>query len=128
MQDRSRNWSDHRVEVYIGSLLRAGVIVAAAVTALGGIVYLVRHGMEVPDFKHFHSEPPEYRQLSLILRGVLNVRGRSIIQLGLLLLIATPVARVLFSVAAFGLQRDRTYVVITLIVLGILIYSLAGGA
>jgi uncharacterized membrane protein len=47
--------------------------------------------------------------------------------LGLLLLIATPVARVAFSVLAFALQRDRTYIFVTLIVLGMLIYSLTGG-
>ena len=44
--------------------------------------------------------------------------------MGLLLLIATPVARVAFSVAAFAEQRDRLYVVVTSIVLLLLIYSL----
>jgi uncharacterized membrane protein len=55
------------------------------------------------------------------------LRGRSIIQFGLLLLIATPVARVLISAVAFALQRDRTYVLITLAVLGVLLLSLWGG-
>ncbi len=36
--------------------------------------------------------------------------------------------RVAFSILAFALQWDRTYVVVTLIVLGVLIYSLAGGS
>ena len=44
-----------------------------------------------------------------------------------MLLIATPIARVLFSVVAFALQRDRTYVVVTLIVLAVLLYSLIRG-
>jgi len=57
----------------------------------------------------------------------LSFHPRSIIQLGLLLLIATPVARVAFSVLAFAWQRDRTYVIVTLIVFAILIYSLTGG-
>lgn len=57
----------------------------------------------------------------------LSFRSRGVIQLGLLLLIATPVARVVFSVFAFALQQDRTYVIVTLIVLAVLIYSLAGG-
>jgi uncharacterized membrane protein len=50
-----------------------------------------------------------------------------LIQLGLLLLIATPVARVAFSAAAFAMQRDRLYVVVALIVLAVLMYSLMGG-
>jgi uncharacterized membrane protein len=45
--------------------------------------------------------------------------------LGLLLLIATPVARVAFSVIGFALEKDWMYVVITLIVLALLIYSLS---
>ena len=61
------------------------------------------------------------------MKEVLAFRGRGLIQFGLLLLIATPVARVAFSVAAFAIQRDRLYVVVTLIVLAILTYSLAGG-
>jgi len=60
-------------------------------------------------------------------RESLRWRGTGLIQLGLLLLLATPVARVAFSVVAFLLQRDRLYVLVTLIVLGILLYSIAGG-
>ena len=45
--------------------------------------------------------------LSGIVQDVLALQGRGIIQLGLLLLIATPIARVAFSVAAFAFQRDR---------------------
>jgi len=52
------------------------------------------------------------------------MHAHGIIQLGLLLLIATPVARVAFSVVAFAAERDWLYVAITLIVLAILIYSL----
>ena len=48
--------------------------------------------------------------------------------MGLLLLVATPVMRVIFSAAAFAFQGDRTYVIITLIVLAVLSYSLLGGA
>ena len=61
------------------------------------------------------------------MKSALSLSSGGIIQAGLLLLIATPVARVVFSVFAFALQRDRTYVFVTLIVLGILLYSLMGG-
>jgi uncharacterized membrane protein len=47
-----------------------------------------------------------------------------VIQLGILVLIATPVARVLFSMLGFALERDWMYVVITAIVLALLLYSL----
>lgn len=119
--------TDQRVEVIIGNLLRAGVVLAAGVVLTGGIWYLLRHGTELPYYHTFHGASPDLRSFSGIVHGIAAGRARNLIQLGLLLLIATPVARVAFSVVAFALEGDRRYVVITLIVLGVLIYSLAGG-
>jgi uncharacterized membrane protein len=102
-------------------------LLAAAVVALGGIIFLVRHGLAMPQYARFAGEPFEYRTVSGIIRGTASFRGRNIIQLGMLLLIVTPITRVAFSVVAFALKRDRLYVVITLIVLGVLLFSLAGG-
>ena len=120
-------WTDQRVETIVADLLRAGVLLAAAVVALGGVIFLLRHGRAMPQYARFVGEPLEFRTVSGIIRGTASIRGRNIIQLGLLILIATPVARVAFSVVAFALERDRLYVVITLIVLAVLLFSLAGG-
>ncbi len=127
MKPPSVAWTDQRVETIVANLLRAGVWLAASVVALGGIIFLVRHGREMPQYARFVGEPSEYCTVSGIIRGAATFHGRNIIQLGLLLLIATPVARVAFSVVAFALERDRLYVVITLIVLAVLLFSLAGG-
>jgi uncharacterized membrane protein len=128
MAERRRNvLSDQRVDEVIGDLLRAGVIIAASVVSLGGIVYLVRHGAEEPSYRVFLGEPADLRGVSGIIAEARSFSGRGIIQLGLLLLVATPVARVIFSVAAFALRHDWTYVIITLIVLAALGYSLLGG-
>jgi uncharacterized membrane protein len=124
---KARGWTDQRTELVIGDLLRWGVILSALVVVLGGTVYLVRHGMEPPSYGVFRGEPRNLRNVEGILGQVRAWRGRGIIQLGLLLLIATPVARVAFSVVAFALERDRLYVGITLIVLAVLAFSLAGG-
>jgi len=110
----------------MGNLLRAGVGLAAAVVLVGGLVYLVRHGTAQPDYQVFRGEPADQRSIRGIVADALKLRGRGIIQLGLLLLIATPVARVAFSVYAFARQGDRIYVVVTLIVLTLLLYGLAG--
>ena len=117
--------NDQRLEVIISVLLRTGVLIAAAVVLLGGICFLSRHGHEQPEYHVFHGTPQIYRSVT----GVMHSAGPSncpaVIQLGLLLLILTPVARVAFSLAGFALERDRTYMVLTSIVLAILIYSLA---
>ena len=122
-----RQWADQNVEELIGALLRVGVTLAAAVVLFGGTIYLVRHGLAAPQFHVFKGEPTDLRTISGIVKDALTYQGRGLIQFGLLLLIATPIARVAFSVAAFALQGDRLYVVVTLIVLAVLIYSLAGG-
>jgi uncharacterized membrane protein len=119
-----RAWTDERVERVIGTLLRWGVILAAAVVLAGGIMYLARYGSTIPDFRVFRGEPSDLRTVSGIVTGAVSWHSRGLILFGLLLLIATPVTRVAFSVVAFALQRDRTYVVVTLIVLAVLLYSL----
>ena len=127
MASRARQWTDQKVEEGIGNLLRVGVTLAAAVVLFGGSIYLARHGRTAPQYHVFRGEPADLRTISGIVKAALAFQGRGLIQLGLLLLIATPVARVAFSVAAFAIQRDRLYVVVTLIVLAVLVYSLAGG-
>jgi uncharacterized membrane protein len=117
-------WTDVQVEQAMGTLLRAGVILSAGVVLLGGVVYLARHGQEPVDYHAFKGEPEDLSTPLGIVRDALAFRGRGLIQLGLLLLIATPVARVVFSVVAFALQRDYTYIGVTLIVLAVLLYSL----
>lgn len=119
-------WSDERVEQVMGNLLRAGVILAAAVVLVGGIFYLIRYGATSPDYRVFRGEPADLRSVSGILADAIDLRSRGLIQLGLLLLVATPVARVVFSVFAFARQHDLTYVVLTMMVLAVLIYSLVG--
>ena len=126
MAETSGQWSDRRTEVVISVLLMAGVLLAAGVVLLGAIVFLARHGTSIPTYHVFQGEPTDLRTLSGIFRDALTFEGRGIIQLGLLILIATPVARVVFSIVAFGMERDSLYVVVTLIVLAVLVFSLTG--
>jgi len=120
--------TDAAIERMVSRLLRAGVVISGIVVFSGGIYFLARHGHEIADHHTFHGEPSVDRIVGQILAGAVALRARSIIQMGLLLLIATPIARVAFSLVAFALERDRTYVVITAIVLTILLYSLISGA
>ncbi len=119
--------AERRMDEIIGRLLQAGVILAAVFVLGGGVVYLVRHQTQVTNYQVFQGEPEELRTVSGIFHEAMALRGRGLIQLGLLILIATPIARVAFSVVAFLCQRDWKYVVVTLIVLGLLLYSLLGG-
>jgi uncharacterized membrane protein len=121
----SQAWGDKRFEVMMGRLLRFGVVFAAAWVLAGGVHYLVQFGGAKPEYKVFRGEPGGLRYSHEIVRGAMELDARGLIQLGLLLLIATPVARVAFSVIGFALERDWMYVGITLIVLALLVYSLS---
>ena len=123
-----RSWTDRRIENVLGNLLRAGVLLSALVVSIGGAIYLLRHGHSPVDFRVFRGEPADLRDVRGIIGDTVALEGRGIIQLGLLLLIATPVARVAFSIFGFAQERDRMYVVFTVIVFSILLYSLLGSA
>jgi len=119
---------DKRLEGFLGHLLRIGVMLAAAVCLMGGVLYLVRHGQERPSYGAFRAEPAYLRSVPGILRGAATLNARSVIQLGLLLLVATPVARVVASAVAFAVERDYLYVVVTALVLALLLLGLTGYA
>jgi len=120
--------TDKRMDEFMGFLLRSGVILAASIVLAGGVVYLARQPFPAINYHVFHGEPQNLRTVSGVFSEAKAFHGRGLIQLGLLVLIATPIARVTFSVFAFFYQRDWKYVVFTLIVLGLLFYSLLGRA
>ena len=108
---------DTDMEKVIGYLLRYGVITASLVVLAGGIVYLFRHGHQLPAYREFHGEPDKMRNLRLMWEAVMRGEGRPLIQLGLLILIATPIARIAFSIFGYLLEKDYLYTVLTVIVL-----------
>src|ERR1700726_4654097 len=118
---------DQRMDQIMAVLLRSGVSLAAGLVFIGGVGFFWRHDLPAIDYRVFQGEPQELRTVSGILREVAKFHGRGLIQVGLLVLIATPVARVLFSVVAFLYEKDWAYVAITMIVLALLCYSLFGG-
>src|SRR5581483_11600728 len=109
--------TDKRIEHMVSMLLRTGVVVSGSVVLAGGVYYLARHGDEIAGYHTFQGQPDIDRIAGEIVRGAIALRARSVIQFGILLLIATPIARVALSLVSFAFERDRTYVVITAIVL-----------
>lgn len=126
MRDNKNVMSDEKMDQIIGNLLRVAVILSAAFVLTGSVIYLMRHGFEMPEYSVFSGVPRNLRDLREIIDIAWQIRSVGIIQLGLLLLIATSVARVIFSVFAFMIQRDYMYALVTSIVLAVLILSIAG--
>lgn len=114
--------TDERMDAIIAKLLRAGVILAAAMVLAGGVAYVASGGRTVPDYRQFH---PESSQALRGLRAISRLPWpETLIEIGLLFLIATPVARVGFCLAAFIMERDHMYAWFTATVLAVLFYSI----
>lgn len=122
----------HDLQQIIGNTLRWGVTIASAIAAIGGIIYLVRHGSEpLPDYTTFDyntaSGETDYTTLSGIWQGIVTGHGRSMIQLGVLVLILTPITRVVLSLLDFLQEHDWLYSAITAVVLAVIISNSIGG-
>lgn len=120
LNERDHDLLVRQAELVISRVLRGGVLLSAAVIALGVILFYVRYlaaGAPV------NAAPAFPASLGQVAAGLAHGNPLAIIALGLLILLATPVFRVAVSIVAFALERDRQYVVITLIVLAILLGS-----
>ncbi|HEY1952959.1 MAG TPA: DUF1634 domain-containing protein [Gemmatimonadaceae bacterium] len=123
----TRDARDERIERIIGRLLQLGVLVAAIVVAVGGVLLLAHYGRMPASFRVFNGEDQSLRSIGGIVRAAMTGDSRAIVELGLVLLIATPVARVALTLGAFVVQKDRLYILTTAIVLAILLYGLLWG-
>ena len=117
---------DLRVELALALLLRGGVLLAAGLVLAGGVLYLAQDGGMHPDYGRFSSEPGNLRHPLGVFAAALALQPLGLIQLGVLVLLATPVVRVGFSLLAFLREKDRTYVGMTAVVLVVLLLSLLG--
>ena len=120
-------WDDERMEQIVSGMLRVGVLSAASLVLLGGVMYLFQHPGPIPDYRHFHGEPAALRDPVMIFWGTIHGHASEMVQMGLLLLILTPIARVFLCVVGFFSQRDRLYVAVSGLVLAVLLYSLLFG-
>jgi uncharacterized membrane protein len=116
---------EHELEMLIGRILQIGVVIASAVVLLGGVLLLARQGAAIPDYRIFVGTEDALRHVASIFASAVAGDARAIVQAGIVLLIATPIMRVAFMLAAFAKQRDRLYVLLSAIVLAILVYGLA---
>lgn len=124
-------YSDDKLETLISYTLRSGVLAAGSLGLLGGTLFFLTHP-QLPSFAGFHgTDLPFHSPAAIFLQAFgtpgesAQLRGLSIAQIGIMLLLATPVIRVVFSIFGFAAEKDRAYVLITSIVLIALCISIA---
>ncbi|MBB6500333.1 DUF1634 domain-containing protein [Pedobacter cryoconitis] len=126
MKQKGKHYfADKDIQVILGTLLRVGVIASMIVVFIGGIIYLSGYSHEIIDYRVFNPSKTVYSSILAIFQGLSVLDGKAIIQFGTLLLIFTPVTRVVFSVFGFLIERDYLYVLIGLFVLGVILISLS---
>ena len=123
----TNKFKDKDMQAIIGWVLRAGVFVSMLVVFIGGVIYLYRHGHTIANYHEFRGIPDFVHSPAGIINGILTLRGRAIIQGGIVLLIATPIVRVVFSAIGFIIEKDYLYTGITFIVLLIIVISAFSG-
>ncbi|CAM4284335.1 Uncharacterized membrane protein [Pedobacter westerhofensis] len=123
----NKKMTDYDMEQLIGQVLRLGVLISGSVAIVGGIWYLYQQGSGLPHYSTFNGEPAGYTSLTGILSGLAKGSASEIIQLGVVILIATPIVRIFFSLVSFIIEKDRLYIVITSIVLFIILFSMFAG-
>jgi len=122
-----KTFRDTDMQAVIGWILRLGVLLSMSIIFIGGVIYLYRHGQVIADYHTFKGVPDFVHNTRGILNGIITFRGRAIIQAGIILLIATPIIRVIFSAIGFILEKDYLYIGITLLVLLIITASMLSG-
>ena len=125
MEKTKSYFADKDIQYILGTLLRVGVVLSMTVVFIGGIIYLLVERNAIANYHIFKPELAEFSSISAILSGVLSFNGKAVIQFGTLLLIFTPITRVVFSVFSFLIERDYMYVTIGLFVLGVIVFSLS---
>src|SRR6476661_3120349 len=115
---------DNDVQIILGTLLRVGVIISASIVLIGGIIFLTSQSHQTISFAEFNADQTKFSSISNIISGLKTFDGLAIIQFGVLLLIFTPIARIVFSIFSFLMEKDYMYVIIGLIVLCVIITSL----
>jgi uncharacterized membrane protein len=120
--------ADADIEKIIGLQLRYGVVIASLIVLMGGILYLVQQGQgAIPPYHTFLGESAGYTSFSQIVNGIGAGQAKGIVQAGVVVLIATPILRIAFSLVGFILEKDRLYIIITAIVLSVMLFSIFGG-
>ena len=120
-------FKDTDIQALIGNVLRAGTIISISIVFIGAIFYLYRHGQTTAGYQAFTGIPDFLQRPGSLISSAFNFRGQAIIQLGIILLIATPILRVICSDIGFAIEKDYLYVGISILVLCIIFASLLNG-
>ncbi|HEY5326365.1 MAG TPA: DUF1634 domain-containing protein [Mucilaginibacter sp.] len=122
-----KKFKDRDIQLLLGQVLRAGTVISITIVLFGGIIYLYNHGGANANYRVFIGIPDFIRHFNDLICNTFILKGQAIIQVGIILLIATPIIRVICSAIGFVLEKDYMYLGISLLVLFIIFISMISG-
>lgn len=120
-----KSFQDKDLQSFIGNLLRWGVLIAMTIVLIGLVLYLFQYGRSAAGYGTF--DPKAVFRLHDFYSALKAGDSKAIMELGVIALIATPIARVLFTMIGFWLEKDKMYTFIAFLVLCIIACSLLFG-
>jgi len=122
VKPRSLAMSPERFRILVSTILIVGVVAAASLMLVAFVgAVAVGWGGSLVGAASADAAGTDFGALPA---GLAALRPIALGQLGLLVLLATPVVRVAASVLGFALEGDRLYVAITAVVLVVLLASI----
>ncbi len=115
--------NENRLRLLLSRVMLYGVLLAAAVMLLGGVIFLSHHATQRPGDHVFRGEPADLRHPVAILQAAIEGNDASFIQAGVLLLLLNPLIRVALALAGYAASGDRFYAGVSAIVFAVLIVS-----
>lgn len=114
-------FKDNNLQVVIGQLLRIGVIVSMAIVITGLMLFLAQYGRQIVNYQSFNESA--VFDLRDFYNRLCHFESTAIMDLGVMALIATPIARILFTFVGFWREKDRLYMLIAFLVLCVMLFS-----
>ena len=119
--------NDTQLQNSLARVMLTGVLVAAVIMGIGLIWFVATHEGMPPGDHVFRGEPKYFENPVSMLQRALDLNDvghrRSLIMIGVVLLLINPLVRVAFAAVGFAAQRDKLYSVISLVVLVVLVLS-----
>ena len=111
------------LDYILNMVLRIGLFLAISIVFCGGVIFLWKNGTEMIDYSIFDGVPASLKGPVNVFNAALPDRLSAVIQLGIMLLIATPVVRVITCLIVFAAERDILYVLLSFFVLAVLLFA-----
>jgi uncharacterized membrane protein len=114
---------EERLRLLLSRVMIWGVLLAALIMVAGGAIFLSRHAGQPPGDHKFTGEPGDLRHPVAIFKAALHGNDDCLIQVGVLLLLLNPLARVAMAAVGYAASKDRLYAGVATFVLAVLVVS-----